>query len=79
MATVAKPVQNPERFKNRVHIGMTQEQVIANWGKPDERIKKSSGEYDEVWGYKPHWKIKNLLYFKNGVVIGGDPNPENLI
>jgi len=66
-------------FQGKVKIGMTQEQVVEQWGEPDKIIKKQKKDYDEIWIYIPHWKFKNYLYFKNGVLIRGDPNPEDLV
>lgn len=68
-----------ERFQKRIRIGMTMEQVKTNWGVPDKIIRKQSQDFDEIWIYIPHWKFKNYLYFKDDVLIRGNPNPENLI
>ncbi len=68
-----------ERFQGRVKIGMSVEQVRATWGKPDKIIKKHGKDFDEIWIYIPHWKFKNYLYFRDGILVRGDPNPENLI
>ena len=70
---------NEERFQGKVKIGMTREQVKENWGTPDQIIKKQGKDFDEIWIYIPHWKFKNYLYFENGVLIKGDPDPEDLI
>ncbi len=68
-----------ERFQGRIKMGMNREQVRSNWGEPDKIIKKQGKDFDEIWIYIPHWKFKNYLYFKNGVLIRGDPNPEDLV
>jgi hypothetical protein len=68
-----------ERFQGKVKIGMTREQVKENWGTPDKIVKKQGKDYDEIWIYVPHWKFKNYLYFREGVLIRGDPDPEDLI
>jgi hypothetical protein len=67
------------RFQGKVKIGMTREQVKENWGMPDSVIKKQGKDFDEIWIYVPHWKFKNYLYFRNGVLIKGDPDPEDLV
>ena|SRR3990172_11947398 len=67
------------KFKGKVEIGMTQQQVAEQWGEPDRILKKQGKDFDEIWIYIPHWKFKNFLYFRNGVLIRGDPNPEDLI
>ncbi len=68
-----------ERFQGKVKMGMTREQVQENWGTPDKIIKKQGKDYDEIWIYIPNWKFKNYLYFRDGVLIRGDPDPENLV
>ena len=68
-----------ERFQGRIKMGMTREQVRANWGEPDKIIKKQEKDFDEIWIYIPNWKFKNYLYFRDGVLIRGNPNPEDLI
>jgi len=62
----------------KIKIGMTENEVRLNWGEPEQIVSKNVNGSDKVWIYKPHWKFKNLLYFKNGILIGGDPNPENI-
>ena len=59
------------RFQGKVEIGMTQEQVVDQWGEPDKIIKKQKRDYDEIWIYIPHWKLKNYLYFQDGVLVRG--------
>lgn len=71
--------EKQERFQGRIKMGMTKEQVIASWGEPDKIIKKHGEDFDEIWVYVPHWKFKNYLYFRDGILVRGDPNPENLI
>ncbi len=71
--------EKQERFQGRVKMGMTKEQVRATWGEPDKIIKKHGKDFDEIWVYVPHWKFKNYLYFRDGILVRGDPNPENLI
>jgi len=68
-----------QRFFNKIKIGMTCEQVRENWGTPDKIINKLAADFDEIWVYVPHWKFKNYLYFKKGILIKGNPNPESLI
>lgn len=67
------------RFQGKLKIGMTREQVKAGWGMPDKIINKQGRDFDEIWIYVPHWKFKNYLYFKDGILIRGNPNPENLV
>lgn len=66
------------KLHGEIKIGMTEAEVRQTWGEPDRIISKSVRGSDHVWVYKPHWKFENLLYFKDGVLIGGEPNPENL-
>jgi hypothetical protein len=48
-----------------ISVGMTQEQVLANWGKPkDIHRVYSKTSIDEQWAYPKG----NLLYFVNGVL-----------
>ncbi len=68
-----------ERFYGKVKLGMTKEQVVEKWGEPAKIIKKRGKDYDEIWVFIPHWKFRNYLYFKDGVLIRGDPNPETLV
>ncbi len=68
-----------ERFQGRIKMGMTREQVRANWGDSDKIIKRQGKCYAEIWIYIPHWKFKNYLYFRDGILIRGDPNPEDLV
>lgn len=68
-----------ERFQGKVKIGMSREQVKENWGTPDQIIEKQGKDFDEIWIYIPHWKFKNYLYFRDGILVRGDPNPEDLI
>lgn len=75
----SQDVVQGERFQWKVKVGMTTEQVRENWGKPDKIIKKQGKDYDEIWIYIPNWKFKNYLYFRKGILIKGDPEPENLV
>lgn len=56
--------------KNEICIGMTTEQVIKSWGKPDD-ISKTVGPSDvnEQWVY---YRRRNngtyYLYFRNGIM-----------
>ena len=68
-----------DRFEGKVEIGMTKQQVENTWGKPDRIIKKQKKDFDEIWIYIPNWKFKNYLYFQKDILIGGDPDPEDLI
>ena len=54
-----------------IHHGMTMEQVKQNWGEPLRIIKRNSKDCDETWIYKPHWKIRIDLDFKNGILVRG--------
>jgi len=65
--------------KGKIKIGMTNQEVRETWGNPDKIIKKQGKDFDEIWIYIPNWKFKNYLYFKDGVLIGGDPDPESLV
>lgn len=78
-ASSPQNVDKKERFQGKVKMGMTREQVRATWGEPDKIIKKYGKDFDEIWIYIPHWKFKNYLYFRDGVLVRGDPNPEDLI
>lgn len=52
-------------LNNKVHIGMTKEQVRASWGEPDEinkTILKDSTH--EQWCYGNY----NFLYFKDDIL-----------
>ncbi len=60
-----------KRFQGEVELGMTREQVLESWGEPDKIVKKKGKDYDEIWIYIPHWKIKNYLYFKDGILKRG--------
>ena len=76
--------QEREKFKDfiekgYIELGMTKQEVRASWGEPKSIKQKKYNAYDEVWVYVPNWKFKNYLYFKNGILVGGDPNPEDLI
>lgn len=66
-------------MKGKINLGMSEEEVIEAWGKPIKIKVIKNQEYDEIWLYKPHWKFKNLLFFKEGTLIGGNPDPERLI
>jgi hypothetical protein len=68
-----------EKCESKVRIGMTKTEVKSNWGEPDNIICETGKDYDEIWIYIPHWKFKNYLYFKDGILIKGNPNPEDLI
>lgn len=51
----------------KISLGMTKEQVIASWGKPDD-INRSVGS----WGVHEQWvygnPYRNYLYFENGIL-----------
>jgi len=64
------------RFQGKLRLGMTREQVKKNWGEPDKIIKKSGENFNEIWIYIPHWKLKNYLYFKDGILVDGLRNNE---
>ena len=66
------------RWDRILKIGMTEEEVIKNWGIPAKTKVVTNKVHDKIWTYIPHWKFKNYLYFKNGILIGGDPDPEKL-
>ena len=55
-------------LEGNVTLGMTQEQVIASWGKPHD-INRSAGEWGvhEQWVYGRNAKGNiTYLYFENG-------------
>lgn len=81
LASASSPyvLDKEERFQGKVKMGMTREQVRATWGEPNKIIKKQGKDFDEIWIYVPHWKFKNYLYFRDGILVRGDPNPEDLI
>lgn len=70
-ATIAKPVHNPERFQNDIWYGMTKDQVLLVWGKPDKSIKKNGVKFDEVLVYRTHWTEIYYLSFKNNILVDG--------
>ncbi|MDD3375051.1 MAG: hypothetical protein PHY73_04940 [Candidatus Omnitrophica bacterium] len=80
-AQIYRPMMEPHYMKKhgRVKIGMTKNQVIEQWGEPYQVRETNNEEFDEIWVYVPHWTAKHRLYFKNDIVIKGDPNPEDLI
>lgn len=52
--------------KGKIFVGMTREQVIASWGRPEE-INESVG----VWGTHEQWVYyRHYLYFENGRLTG---------
>jgi len=54
-----------------VRIGMTREQVIYSWGRPDE-IHRSVGSWGvhEQWVYRRGDFKAQFLYFENGKLTG---------
>ncbi len=70
-ATIARPVHNPERFQNSICYGMTQEQILLNWGKPEKIIKKNGVQFDEVLVYRTHWTEIYYLSFKDNIFVDG--------
>jgi len=68
-----------ERFQGKIKLGMTREQVRECWGTPDKIVQKQGEDFDEIWIYVPHWKFKNYLYFQQGILIRGNPNPEDVV
>jgi hypothetical protein len=52
-----------------VGIGMSKEEVIASWGKPDRIERASKFGADEVWYYWDNWKFHPRVYFRNGIVV----------
>jgi hypothetical protein len=54
-----------------IHHGMTMEQVKENWGPPLRIVKRDRKDYDETWIYKPHWKTRIDLDFKDGILVRG--------
>jgi hypothetical protein len=55
--------------RGQVQIGMTQIEVVAAWGEPDDRNRYvfASG-VQEQWVYgSPRWK-QSYLYFQDGVL-----------
>lgn len=65
-----------QKLYEPIKIGMTEEEVRQRWGAPHRISEKNVNGSDYVWIYKPHWKFRNQLYFKDGVLIGGEPDPE---
>lgn len=65
--------------RDRITIGMSSEQVVKIWGRPRKIIKKNAKDFDEIWVYSPNWKFKNYLYFKNGILVKGQPAPGSLM
>ncbi|MCP1309956.1 stalk domain-containing protein [Paenibacillus tyrfis] len=56
--------------QQKVRVGMTQEQVLMSWGKPDD-INKTTGSFGtfEQWVYRgPSIGTGNYLYFTDGVL-----------
>lgn len=53
-------------LQGKIRLGMTKEQVIASWGKP-ERVNRSVG----TWGIHEQWVYGTFgpyLYFENGIL-----------
>jgi len=51
-------------IEKRIRIGMTKQQVILSWGKP-ERINRSVGS----WGIHEQWIYgRTYVYFENGIL-----------
>ncbi len=65
--------------KGRVTKGMSREDVLASWGSPAKIKERNELEYDEVWVFHVHWTRKMEVFFRNGIVVGGDPDPDDLI
>jgi uncharacterized protein YcfL len=69
-STASIPASEVREHKS-IHHGMTMEQVRANWGEPLRVIKGDHNNFDETWIYKPHWKIRIDLDFKDGILVRG--------
>lgn len=57
-------------LRGTIHIGMTKEQVKANWGKPNS-INRSAGSWGvhEQWVYNWWSEYEGYyLYFENGIL-----------
>jgi len=58
--------------EGKINIGMTEEQVLASWGRP-KKINKNVGTWGvfEQWEYEapsPSYSVIYYVYFENGVV-----------
>lgn len=53
----------------KIHIGMTQDQARAAWGRPSD-INRSVGPWgvSEQWVYRRAYGGGQYLYFKNGIL-----------
>lgn len=61
--------------KRQVQIGMTKEQVIASWGKPDDINRTVGTNYEhEQWVYDRGDFKMQLLYFENGIMTSFQDN-----
>lgn len=65
-----KAIEDAIRGK-RVRLGMTKDQVIRSWGKPDKinRSVYESGS-SEQWVYRVDRVESQYVYFRGGVVTG---------
>ena len=52
-----------------VDLGMTQDEVLASWGRPDSIKTLNSQDADEEWFYWDNWKFHRKVYFKEGIVV----------
>lgn len=52
-----------------VGTGMSKEEVIASWGKPDRIEKTSKFDTDEMWYYWDNSKFHPRIYFSKGIVM----------
>ena len=48
---------------------MTQDEVLASWGRPDSIKTLNSQDADEEWFYWDNWKFHRKVYFKEGIVV----------
>lgn len=64
IANQPKHIQE-EINSNKIKLGMTREQVLLSWGKPN-KINRTVGK----WGVKEQWCYgdKTYLYFENGIL-----------
>jgi hypothetical protein len=66
-AEIAKQPRDTQQMINskEIKLGMTKEQVLLSWGKPD-RINRDVGR----WGANEQWCYgsKTYLYFENGIL-----------
>lgn len=52
-----------------IDVGMSKEEVLASWGKPDSKKETSKYDADEMWYYWDNPKFHRYIYFKDDVVV----------